>query len=85
MHFKRFQILGLVTFSEEQTNLTVCSREELRDTGRKVQLASDSRSATYVLFFRVNFMELKLLGLLSVGFSFGSWFGREMEWENCFW
>ena len=45
---------------------------------------SDSRSATYVLFFRVNFMELKLLGLLSFGFSFGSWFGREMEWENCF-
>ena len=35
-------------------------------------------------FFRVNFMELKLLGLLSFGFSFGSWFGREMEWENCF-
>ena len=46
---------------------------------------SDSRSATYVLFFfRVNFLELKLFGLLSFGFSFGSWFGREMEWENCF-
>ena len=26
----------------------------------------------------------KLFGLLSFGFSFGSWFGREMEWENCF-
>ena len=24
-------------------------------------------------------MELKLFGLLSFGFSFGSWFGREME------
>ena len=47
--------------------------------GRKVRSASDSRSATYVLFFRVNFMELKLFGLLSFGFSFGSWFGREME------
>ena len=35
-------------------------------------------------FFRVHFMELKLFGLLSFGFSFGSWFGREMEWENCF-
>ena len=63
--------------------------DELRDVGRKVRfscrLASDSRSATYVLFFfRVNFMELKLFGLLSFGFSFGSWFGREMEWENCF-
>ena len=33
-------------------------------------------------FFRVNFIELKLFGLLSFGFSFGSWFGREMEWEN---
>ena len=81
MHFKRFRVFGLVTFSEEQTNLTVCSR----DFGRKVRLASDSRSATYVLFFRVNFMELKLFGLLSFGFFFGSWFGREMEWENCFW
>ena len=30
-------------------------------------------------FFRVNFMELKLFGLLSFDFSFGSWFGREME------
>ena len=30
-------------------------------------------------FFRVNFMELKLFGLLSFGFSFGSWFGREMD------
>ena len=29
-------------------------------------------------------MELKLFGLLSFGFSFGSWFGREMELENCF-
>ena len=29
-------------------------------------------------------MELKLFGLLSFGFSFGTWFGREMEWENCF-
>ena len=27
--------------------------DELRDVGRKVRLASDSRSATYVLFFRV--------------------------------
>ena len=34
----------------------------MRDVGRKARLASDSRSATYVLFFRVNFMELKLLG-----------------------
>ena len=33
-------------------------------------VASDSRSATYVLFFRVFFfMELKLFGLLSFGFS----------------
>ena len=48
----------------------------MRDVGRKVRLASDSRSATYVLFFRVNFMELKLFELLSFGFSFGSWFGR---------
>ena len=41
----------------------------MRDVGRKARLASDSRSATYVLFFRVNFMELKLFGLLSFGFS----------------
>ena len=40
----------------------------MRDIGRKVRLASDSRSATYVLFFRANFMELKLFGLLSFGF-----------------
>ena len=30
-------------------------------------------------FFSCNFIELKLFGLLSFGFSFGSWFGREME------
>ena len=78
MHFERFRVLGLVTFSEEQTNLTVCW-DELRAVGRKVRLASDSRDATNVLFFRVNFMELKLFGLLSFGVSFGSWFGREME------
>ena len=60
--------------------------DELRDVGREVRLASDRRSATYVFFFLcVNCIELKLFGLLSFGFSFGSWFGREMEWENCFW
>ena len=30
----------------------------MRNVGKKVRLASDSRSATYVLFFRVNFMEV---------------------------
>ena len=30
-------------------------------------------------FFRVNFMELKLFGLLSFGFSFGSWLVVYME------
>ena len=62
--------MGLVTFSEEQTNLTVAPGDELRDVGRKVRLASDSRSATYVLFFSCNFMELKLFGLLSFGFPY---------------
>ena len=66
-----FGFLGLVTFSEEQTTLTVCSSGRIeRCWKERVRLASD-RSATYVFFFRVNFMELKLFGLLSFGFSFG--------------
>ena len=79
--------MGLVTFCDwgaDKFDTKFAPGDELRDVGRKVRLASDSRSATYVLFFPVNFMELKLFGLLSFGFSFGSWFGREMKWENCF-
>ena len=50
----------------------------MRDVGRKVRLASDSRSATYVLFFfRVNFMELKLLGIVVVWFLL-----RQLVWAR---
>ena len=49
----------------------------MRDVGRKVRLASDSRSATNVLFFRVNFMERKLFGLLSFGFLL-----RQLVWAR---
>ena len=34
-----------------------------------------------MFFFRVNFMELKLFGLLSFGFSFGSWLGEKWNGE----
>ena len=40
----------------------------MRDVGRTVRLASDSRSATYLLFFVLILWELKLFGLLSFGF-----------------
>ena len=73
--------LELVTFSEEQTNLTVCSRGRIERCWKEGRF--DWRQIVEVrhmlFFFRVNFMELKLFGLLSFGFSFGSWFGREME------
>ena len=41
---------GFSTCREEQTDLTVCSRGRVERCW-KVRLASDSRSATYVLFF----------------------------------
>ena len=51
--------MGFVTFSEEQTNLTVW--DELRHVGRKVRLASDRWSATYVFFFVLILWNLSVL------------------------
>ena len=47
--------------------------DELRDVGRKIRLASDSRSATYVLFFRVNFISLVCCRLVLL---------RQLVWER---
>ena len=68
-----FGFLRLVTFSEEQTNLTVCPR------GRIERCWKDSRSAKHVFWSNFVLILWKLFGLLSFGFSFGSWFGREVE------